>query len=65
METSKSTMIMSFSKKDVIDKIETCYLCGGKLQYRHQTDFYNFSVIEECKCPQCGIANNPVKYTLQ
>lgn len=64
MESLKSVSIPQLTIKDYIDNQEKCFLCGGKLVYTHQTDFYNLSVKEDCKCPQCGITNNPSHFTL-
>ncbi len=41
--------------EDVIDALTTCCICGGKLVFKHETDFATFKVVEKATCPTCGI----------
>ncbi|MBK9294476.1 MAG: hypothetical protein IPM57_08525 [Oligoflexia bacterium] len=51
--------------QDYAENLQTCCLCGGKLSFKHEVDFYTLTVKEECGCPTCGIKNNPLVYSLQ
>jgi hypothetical protein len=51
--------------QEYVENSQTCVLCGGKLQFKHDVDFYTLTVREECGCPTCGIKNNPLMHSLQ
>lgn len=63
METIKETY--PTKTQEYIANSQTCVLCGGKLQFKHEVDFFTLTVKEECGCPTCGIKNNPLVYSLQ
>ncbi len=49
----------------VIECIEKCSICGGKLDFRHTTNFGALKVDEEAKCPDCGMKCTINQYILQ
>lgn len=59
-EVSKRTWI-----EESVEEHFQCVLCGGKLEFRHKTNFVEQAVKEEAHCPQCGVRNRVTDYQLQ
>jgi hypothetical protein len=55
----------ALSREDIIETMESCYLCGSKLQFSHRTDYLALQVHEEAKCSQCGIKSKVSSFILQ
>lgn len=51
--------------EDIAESMETCCLCGARLNFRHHTDFYTLQVEEEASCPDCGVKNKVTTHILQ
>lgn len=48
-----------------IERYERCSFCKSKLVFTHDLNLGYLEVIETGRCPGCGVAMNPQKYTLQ
>jgi len=49
----------------ILECIEKCAICGGKLQFVHVTNYMMLKVDEETKCPDCGIKSVTNSFILQ
>ncbi|MBI4404018.1 MAG: hypothetical protein HY537_07650 [Deltaproteobacteria bacterium] len=48
----------------IVEKYERCSFCNAKLLFSHDLNLHHFQVIEMGRCPACGVAMRPRKYTL-
>ena len=48
-----------------VQHYERCSFCNSKLIFTHDLNISFLQVIETCRCPGCGVAPNPQKFTLQ
>lgn len=49
----------------IIECIETCAICGDKLNFHHTTNYMDLKVQEETNCPGCGIKSQTNSFILQ
>jgi hypothetical protein len=47
------------------EQFERCNYCNTKLLFTHDLNLSYFEVIENCRCPGCGVTKNPQRFTLQ
>lgn len=50
---------------EIIEHMSTCCLCGGELDYHHETDYLLLTVREEAHCHSCGIRTKREAHTIQ
>jgi len=48
-----------------VEKYERCSFCNSKIIFSHDLNLTYLEVIETGRCPGCGVAMNPKKFTLQ
>lgn len=65
MDLQKGFPTVSRPLEDVIEALTTCCVCGGKLVFKHETDFLAQSVVEKGCCPACGIKTKENSFILQ
>ncbi len=46
------------------EKYERCGFCNSKLVFSHDLNLAYLEVIETGRCPGCGVAMHPKKFTL-
>lgn len=47
------------------EQFERCAYCNTKLLFTHDLNLSYFEVIENCRCPGCGVTKSPQRFTLQ
>jgi uncharacterized protein with PIN domain len=47
------------------EQFERCTYCNTKLLFTHDLNLGYFEVIENCRCPGCGVTKTPRRFTLQ
>ncbi len=47
------------------EQFERCTYCNTKLLFTHDLNLSYFEVIENCRCPGCGVTKTPQRFTLQ
>lgn len=47
------------------EQLERCGYCNTKLLFTHDLNLHYFEVIENCRCPGCGVTKSPQRFTLQ
>lgn len=52
-------------KSIVVEQYERCHFCNSKIVFSHDLNLTYLEVIETGRCPGCGVAMNPKKFTLQ
>lgn len=65
MELQKGIPVADRPADELIEAVDNCCLCGHKLAFYHITDFKKSEVMEEARCPACGIKNKMNSYILQ
>lgn len=65
MDMQRGVSIPNLKAEDLINHMENCCLCGGKLRFTHKTDFANLEVVEEATCPSCGVKSKVNNFILQ
>ncbi len=48
----------------VVERYERCTYCHSKLVFSHDLNLSYLQVIETSRCPGCGVAMHPKKFTL-
>ncbi len=48
-----------------LEHYERCSFCNSKLIFTHDLNITYLQVTEMSRCPGCGVAPNPKKFTLQ
>jgi Pyruvate/2-oxoacid:ferredoxin oxidoreductase delta subunit len=48
-----------------VEHYERCVFCNSKLIFTHDLNLSYLQVIETSRCPGCGVAPQPKKFTLQ
>ena len=65
MEIQRSESEAETVKCIQVEKYERCSFCNSKIVYSHDLNLNFLEVIETGRCPGCGVAMNPKKFTLQ
>ncbi len=65
METAKGIPVADRKQEELVEILNQCMLCGHQLSFVHVTDFQKLEVVEEARCPACGIKNRPTQFILQ
>ncbi len=52
-------------QEQLVEKYNTCCLCGTTLEFTHVTHFVNDIVIEETNCPRCMVKTKKQTHILQ
>lgn len=47
------------------EQFSRCAYCNTKLLFTHDLNLHFFEVIENCRCPGCGVTKSPQRFTLQ
>lgn len=48
-----------------LNQFERCSYCNTKLLFTHDLNLSYFEVVENCRCPGCGVTKSPQRFTLQ
>jgi uncharacterized protein with PIN domain len=48
-----------------VEHYERCSFCNSKLIFTHDLNISYMQVVETSRCPGCGVAPHPKKFTLQ
>ncbi len=51
--------------KEVVQRYNSCVLCGSNLHFSHLTDFARNITQETTRCPECGNRGQVVEHILQ
>lgn len=65
MEINKGIPVADRPSEEIVESLDTCCICGTKLQFQHKTDFILWVVREEAFCNSCGIRNKVNSFILQ
>jgi len=47
------------------EQFERCHYCNTKLLFTHDLNLSYFEIVENCRCPGCGVTKTPQRFTLQ
>ena len=51
--------------EQVLSSYTHCNICGGRLHFKHLSDFSRNTTHESASCPECGLDNRQVLHRLQ
>lgn len=52
------------AKKVLVDRYERCSFCSTKLLFTHELNLSILQVVENSRCPGCGVTMQPRRFTL-
>lgn len=64
-EIQNTASEVDHSKCLSVEHYERCSFCNSKLIFTHDLNLSYLQVIETSRCPGCGVAPHPKKFTLQ
>jgi hypothetical protein len=65
MELNKGIPVADRATEEIIESLDTCFVCGHSLKFTHKVDYKFLIVHEICQCPACGIKQRPQDFILQ
>ncbi len=48
-----------------VEQFDRCVYCNTKLLFTHDLNLSYLEVVENCRCPGCGVTKSPQRFTLQ
>ena len=64
MDLGKGIPVADRNLDQLIEAVDTCCLCGAKLNFYHIANFLKHEVQEEARCAHCGVRNKVNTFTL-
>lgn len=64
LESTPGKKKSEVSEEAIIAKYERCSFCNSKLLFTHDLNLSYLQVIENSRCPGCGVTMRPRKFTL-
>lgn len=51
-------------KEYFLAQYQSCATCGSQIKFAHASNYFTYSIIESCSCPQCGQQAVERRFTL-